>query len=85
VNCDDRLAGSVPFVTMCATAVAGWQMLRQSRASGSQDAPANVAQTKPVTARYFLDHITPHAVGLKPSACAGANLLYKLDAEALAG
>jgi 3-(methylthio)propanoyl-CoA dehydrogenase len=85
VSLDDRLAGSVPFVTMCATAVAGWQMLLQSHASGSQDAPADVVQTKPVTARYFLDHVIPHAVGLKPSACAGANLLYELDAEALAG
>ena len=30
---DDRLAGSVPFLTMCAVAVAGWQLLRQARAA----------------------------------------------------
>ncbi len=29
---DDRLAGSVPFCTMCAVATAGWQLLRQLRA-----------------------------------------------------
>src|SRR5690606_2509882 len=29
---DDRLAGSVPFATMCAAAVAGWQLERQRQA-----------------------------------------------------
>ena len=82
---DDRLAGSAPFLTMCAAAVAGWQMLRQSRASGAQGAPSGIARTKPVTARYFLDYVVPEAAGLKPSACAGSGLLYALDAQALAG
>ncbi len=80
---DDRLAGSVPFQTMCAVAVAGWQLLRQSRAAG--EAPANLATTKPVTARYFLERIVPEAAGLKASATGGAALLYALDSEALAG
>jgi len=82
---DDRLAGSVPFLTMCATAVAGWQILRQWRACGTEAAPAGIARTKPVTARYFLEHVVPQALGLGPSARGGANLLYELDAEALAG
>jgi len=82
---DDRLAGSVPFLTMCATAVAGWQMLRQSRAAALDDAPPGIARTKPVTARYFLDHVVPEALGLEASARAGANLLYELDAQQLAG
>jgi hypothetical protein len=67
---------------MCAVAVAGWQLLRQARAAG--DAPAGIARSKPVVARYFLEQVVPEAAGLKPSATAGAVLLYELDAEALA-
>ncbi len=81
---DDRLAGSVPFTTMCAVAVAGWQLLRQSRAVESGAAPA-LAQTKPVAAQFFLSSIVPEAMGLKASATAGAGLLYALDAGQLAG
>jgi len=79
---DDRLAGSVPFCTMCAVAVTGWQLLRQTRALTM--APAAVARSKPVVVRYFLEQLVPEAQGLKASALAGAGLLYALDAEALA-
>ncbi len=78
---DDRLAGSVPFLTLCA--VAGWQLLRQARAA--QELGGALARTKPVVARYFLEHLVPEAMGLKAAATAGAALLYALDAEALAG
>ncbi len=82
---DDRLAGSVPYLTMCATAVAGWQLLRQARAAaGGEGSPAQ-AKAKPVIARYFLEHLVPEALGLKAAATAGAQLLYALDAEALTG
>jgi 3-(methylthio)propanoyl-CoA dehydrogenase len=81
---DDRLAGSVPFQTMCAVAVAGWQLLRQARAAAAADAPGAIARTKPVVARYFLDHVVPEASGLAASASAGAALLYALDAAELA-
>jgi hypothetical protein len=80
---DDRLAGSVPFQTMCAVAVAGWQLLRQARTL--EAAPAAIARSKPVVARYFLEHIVPEASGLLASATAGAGLLYELSAEELAG
>ncbi|HSG33062.1 MAG TPA: acyl-CoA dehydrogenase, partial [Sphingomonadaceae bacterium] len=79
---DDRLAGSVPFCTMCAVAVAGWQLLRQARAVEADESPA-LAALKPVTVRFFLGHIVPEAAGLAASARAGAALLYALDAEAL--
>jgi hypothetical protein len=81
---DDRLAGSVPFCTMCAVAAAGWQLLRQLRAVAAGGASA-LAQTKPVTVRFFLDRIVPEAIGLAASAKAGAELLYALDAGQLAG
>ena len=79
---DDRLAGSVPFLTMCAAAVTGWQLLRQSRAAEAEGGA--LARTKPVVARFFLDHLVPEAAGLQASVMAGASLLYALDAADLA-
>ncbi len=83
---DDKLAGSVPYQTMCAVAVVGWQLLRQARAAVKMaDVAPIMAKTKPVVARYFLDHLVPETMGLKAAALAGAGLLYALDAEMLAG
>ncbi len=82
---DDRLAGSVPYLTMCAVAAAGWQLLRQSRAAGAAGVPPGIARAKPVVARYFIEHVVSEAAGLKASAMGGASLLYALDAGALAG
>ncbi|MEO0418566.1 MAG: acyl-CoA dehydrogenase [Pseudomonadota bacterium] len=81
---DDRLAGSVPFCTMAAVAVAGWQMMRQGQAVANGAAPS-LADTKPVTVRFFLDRIVPEAMGQKAGAVGGADLLYSLPAEKLAG
>ncbi len=81
---DDRLAGSVPFCTMAAVAVAGWQLMKQAQAVADGAAPS-LAETKPVTVRFFLDRIVPEALGLKAGATAGADLLYSLPAEKLAG
>ncbi len=81
---DDRLAGSVPFLTMCAVTVAGWQLLRQARAAAAAE-DGLIAKSKPVVARFFIDSLVPEAAGLKAAAMAGAGLLYALDAEALAG
>ena len=79
---DDRLAGSVPFTAMSAVAVAGWQLARQAKAVAEGAAPS-LATSKPVTARYFLDHIVPEALGMAAAARGGAALLYSLDVEAL--
>ncbi len=72
---DDRLAGSVPFLTMCAVAVAGWQLARQARASGSTE--------KTAVTKVFNRTIAPEARGLGAAAMAGASLLYELDSAAL--
>src|SRR3990167_8048333 len=66
---DDRLAGSVPFCTMFAVTVAAWQLLRQVRAGAAGQA-GELAFTKPVTVRFFLEHIVPEARGLKAPAMA---------------
>jgi hypothetical protein len=81
---DDRLAGSVPFCTMAAVAVAGWQLTKQAEAVANGAAPS-LATSKPVTVRFFLDRIVPEASGLKASAIGGADLLYSLPSEKLAG
>ncbi|MFM5929516.1 MAG: acyl-CoA dehydrogenase [Novosphingobium sp.] len=79
---DDRLTGSVPFQTMCAVAVAGWQLLRQAREAGH--AGGALSRTKPVVARWFIDTIVQEAAGLKASACTGSASLYALGADDLA-
>ena len=81
---DDRLAGSVPFCTMLAVVVAGWQLLRQLRAIKAGAAP-ELAATKAASVRFFLDRIVPEARGLTAAATAGAESLYTLTAEQLAG
>jgi 3-(methylthio)propanoyl-CoA dehydrogenase len=73
---DDKLAGSMPFCTMCAVAVAGWQLQRQARVGG---------EAKAIVAEFFAAHVVSEARGLKDAALAGAGLLYALDAEVLAG
>ena len=81
---DDRLAGAVPFCTMFAVAVAGWQLLRQKRAVEGGAAPS-LAATKQASVRFFLDRVVPEAAGLKASATAGAEPLYALSAEQFIG
>lgn len=81
---DDRLAGSAPFCTMFAVAVAGWQLIKQRRAIEAGTAP-KLAQSKTVTSQFFIENIVAEARGLKPSAMAGASLLYDLPSESLAG
>jgi len=80
---DDRLAGSVPFTVMGAVAVAGWQLLRQVRAIAEGAAPS-LAETKLVTARFFLDRVVPEANGMKAGATGGADLLYTVPVDKLA-
>ena len=79
---DDRLAGSVAFCTMAAVTVAGWQLVWQVEALAGDDSAQ--AQTKPVIARCFAEHIAAETRGLKAAAMGGAGLLYALDAQALA-
>ncbi len=86
---DDRLAGSYPYCTMMAVMTSGWLMLKQQRAAEAMldagEGNADFLQAKLVTTRFYLDRMVPEASGLKAAAMAGAELLYALDAEALAG
>ena len=80
---DDRLAGSAAFCTMCAVAVAGWQLQRQARRVAGGEGVS--ARTKPVVARYFAEVLAGEALGLMPSSLAGAELLYALGTDDLTG
>ncbi|NJM50453.1 MAG: acyl-CoA dehydrogenase [Sphingomonadales bacterium] len=85
---DDRLGGSYAFTTMMAVATCGWLMARQLQAAEAALAkdPGNAfLKAKTVTCRYYLDIMVPEALSLKNSAMAGADLLYALSAQELAG
>ena len=79
---DDRLAGSVPFIRMCAVAVAGWQMLRQRDAIGENDG-GEIDAAKRVTVQFFLTHIVGEALGLKASVLSGSDLFYEIATDQL--
>ncbi|AHE52910.1 acyl-CoA dehydrogenase [Sphingomonas sanxanigenens] len=79
---DDRLAGSMPFLTMLAVAVAGWQMERQGRIAATAEGDPAFLSMKRAAADYFVRHIVPEAAGLKSAALDGAGLLYAVEAGA---
>ena len=78
---EDRLAGSYPFLTMCAVLVAGWLMERMARASVGDGA---FEQRTRSAADYFIAAIVPEVLGLAAAAVGGASILYETPAEALA-
>jgi hypothetical protein len=80
---DDRLAGSVPLLTMAAVAVAGWQMARQARIAATTSGDSDFLALKQAAARYFLDAVVPEAAGLAAAATMGASALYSVSDEAL--
>ena len=79
---DDRLAGSVPFCTMCAVAVAGWQLSLQAPAA--QIRGGALAKGKAAIAAYFVNQLAAEARGLRTSATSGAATLYALSDGELA-
>ena len=74
---DDRLAGSYPFLTMCAVMVAGWLVERLALAPDATDRDRAAAE-------FFLGVVVPEALGLAAGAGCGAAILYAVTAEALA-
>lgn len=84
----DRLAGSYPFMAMAAVMTCGGLLARQSRIAGERCAAgtgdAAFLSAKQVVARYYLEHLVPEALGRAAAARGGSDILYALDAEALA-
>jgi alkylation response protein AidB-like acyl-CoA dehydrogenase len=79
---DDRLAGSYPFLTMLSVATCGWLMARSLAALGGAELSPSYAAMKEAACRFYLECIVPEAQGLEPAATAGAELLYRIPAEA---
>ncbi len=77
---DDRLAASVPYLTMVSTMTCGWLMERQSHiASGllaSGEGDLMFLSRKRSTVDWYLAHLVPEAGGLASSVRAGALHLY---------
>jgi len=83
---DDKLGGSVPFLTMYATLVSGWLMAKQRAAARDELAGGDdpFLKAKIAAADYYLAAMVPEATGLEAAATAGADPLYALSAAELA-
>ncbi len=81
---DDRLAASYPFLTMLATATAGWLMAEQLRALDGEALDPHFAAMKRAAATFYLDQLVPEALGLESAASATAAPLYAVPEDAFA-
>jgi hypothetical protein len=78
-------AGSVPYLMLAGTVVAGWQMARALIAAEDQLAAgedADFMKAKIATARFYGDHILNKAKGLRDSIIEGAESVTALPLEA---
>lgn len=81
---DDRLAASYPFLTMLATATAGWLMAEQLRALDGEALDPHFAAMKRAAATFYLDQLVPEALALESAASATAAPLYAVPEDAFA-
>jgi hypothetical protein len=78
-------AGSVPYLMLAGTVVAGWQMARALMAAEDQLAAGvdtDFMKAKIATARFYGDHILNKAGGLRDSIVEGAESVTALALEA---
>jgi 3-(methylthio)propanoyl-CoA dehydrogenase len=78
-------AGSVPYLMLAGTTVAGWQMARALLAAEQQLAAGDdvaFMQAKITTAHFYADHILNQAPSLRDSICEGAEAVTALALEA---
>ncbi len=81
---EDRLAASYPFLTMLSTAVCGWLMEAQGRATATAEGDPEFLKMKRAVADFYVAQIVPEALGLKAAAMASAAQLYALEPELFA-
>jgi hypothetical protein len=78
-------AGSVPYLVLAGTTVAGWQMARALMAAEDRLAAGDDAvfmQAKITTARFYADHILNRATALRDSIVEGAEAVTAMPLEA---
>jgi 3-(methylthio)propanoyl-CoA dehydrogenase len=78
-------AGSVPYLMLAGTVVAGWQMARALVAAEDQLAAGNdvaFMQAKVATASFYADHILVKAASLRDSIVDGADAVTAMALEA---
>ena len=78
-------AGSVPYLILAGTVMAGWQMARallaaEERLAAGED--TEFMQAKIVTARFYGDHILNRAGAMRDSICEGADAVTAMALEA---
>jgi alkylation response protein AidB-like acyl-CoA dehydrogenase len=78
-------AGSVPYLMLAGTVMAGWQMARslmvaEDRLAEGQD--AEFMKAKIATARFYGDHILNKAAALRDSIVEGAEAITEMSLEA---
>jgi 3-(methylthio)propanoyl-CoA dehydrogenase len=76
-------AGSVPYLMLAGTTLAGWQMARALLAAeAGQGGDAAFLQAKAVTARFYAEHILNRAPALRDSIVEGASSVTAMPLEA---
>ncbi|OIQ68835.1 hypothetical protein GALL_495690 [mine drainage metagenome] len=76
-------AGSVPYLMLAGTLLAGWQMAQSWLAAGDLPATDAVfAQSKRATAAFYCAHILPRCGGLRDAVLQGADSVMALPVEA---
>ena len=83
-NPNAAFAGSVPYLMLAGTVVAGWQMARSLLAAQQELAKgidADFMKAKIITARFYADHLLTKAPGLRDSIVEGADSVNALALE----
>ena len=81
----EAYAGSVPYLMLCGTVLAGWQMARAALAARDglalEGADTAFLESKIATARFYADHILGKAPGIATSIVDGAAGVLAIEAE----
>jgi alkylation response protein AidB-like acyl-CoA dehydrogenase len=75
-------AGSVPFLKLTGTVVAGWRMACAAQIAVEKEGSDPFYTAKRITARFYADHVLPEAAGFRDAIVNGSASVLALD-EAL--
>jgi alkylation response protein AidB-like acyl-CoA dehydrogenase len=83
---NEAFAGSVPYLMLAGTVMAGWQMSRallvaEERLAAGAGVDVAFMQAKIVTVRFYADHILNRASAMRDSICEGAEAVTSMALE----